>query len=607
MAAAPTNDERASEVALSLGSSTAGTLVEATDSGSNICDVGFYDEDDDVWYSFVAPTSGNVDVILSNIAGDDVFPMFSVLSFDGSGLGCVTQEVLQSATVTGLTSGTLYYVQVYSQDANPVTTTFDVLVRETPTAPTNDDCADAIALTAGSPITGTSAGASSGGASTSCVNVGVWYSFVGTGGTMTVRVTPDGSEDIALEIYEGGCPAPGAEGSICEDLGIGGDFEEWSMSTLAGQQYYVYTGESSFGSPTGSFTISLTADPVAAVATATGCAATATVDVAMESVWYPITDGGGNLIAKINSTIALGSTDVNLYGHSGAIRTSGSPYASRNLTINPSVDPAGNDVRVRLYYTAAEIAELIGADATVDDLSDVVVTKVSGTSCSTTYDAGAPALRITPNTFGAYDGSNGHFIELTVTTFSEFFVSSASGAPLPVELLDFSAFAKTDHTALHWATASERNAAYFAVERSINGVDFEEIGTVTAAGDSDEYTAYSYQDYGSTSAAYYRLRSIDFDGSTDLSEVVYVDASAHETNERLTLAAYPNPTRGQLNVVVNAAAKALLVDLSGRTVRSFAVAAGEGSSVDITGLAAGIYTLVVHDGTTVAQRRIVVQ
>lgn len=77
-------------------------------------------------------------------------------------------------------------------------------------APANDACADAIALSCGASVTGTTLGASEDGPTTSCtggsVAADVWYTVVGTGADITVSLC--GSDyDTKLDIYTGLCDA----------------------------------------------------------------------------------------------------------------------------------------------------------------------------------------------------------------------------------------------------------------------------------------------------------------------------------------------------------------------------------------------------------------
>ncbi len=78
-------------------------------------------------------------------------------------------------------------------------------------------------------------------------------------------------------------------------------------------------------------------------------------------------------------------------------------------------------------------------------------------------------------------------------------------------------------TMLSWSTASEENNALFVVEKSSDGVEFINIGSVEGAGNSAELREYTYLDIMATGERnYYRLKQVDDDGSFSYSEVVLV-------------------------------------------------------------------------------------
>jgi hypothetical protein len=69
-------------------------------------------------------------------------------------------------------------------------------------------------------------------------------------------------------------------------------------------------------------------------------------------------------------------------------------------------------------------------------------------------------------------------------------------------------------TMLTWATNSEENNAMFVIEKSEDGVDFMNIGSVEGGGDSEEMKEYNFLDVmSSAEMTFYRLKQVDFDGS----------------------------------------------------------------------------------------------
>ena len=93
---------------------------------------------------------------------------------------------------------------------------------------------------------------------------------------------------------------------------------------------------------------------------------------------------------------------------------------------------------------------------------------------------------------------------------------------LPIELLYWEAKRVDDRVLMDWATASETNNDYFAVERSTNGKGFHQLGIVDGSGNSTDTRVYSYTDFIPYSENYYRLSQHDYDGKIQLSEIRYV-------------------------------------------------------------------------------------
>ncbi len=107
--------------------------------------------------------------------------------------------------------------------------------------------------------------------------------------------------------------------------------------------------------------------------------------------------------------------------------------------------------------------------------------------------------------------------------------------PLPVELTRFEGFVSGNQIDLAWTTATEINNQGFWVEKSTNGLDFESIGFVQGAGNSDEEISYNFSDTSPINC-YYRLHQVDYDGAFEYSPTIYV-----QVNDILDIKVYPNP------------------------------------------------------------------
>jgi hypothetical protein len=96
--------------------------------------------------------------------------------------------------------------------------------------------------------------------------------------------------------------------------------------------------------------------------------------------------------------------------------------------------------------------------------------------------------------------------------------------PLSVKLISFTATATAQQgVALRWVTASEKNNASFAVERSADGRSFRSIHRVPGGGTVQSRSDYLVVDENPLpGTSYYRLRQTDFDGTSTYSPVCNV-------------------------------------------------------------------------------------
>lgn len=154
----------------------------------------------------------------------------------------------------------------------------------------------------------------------------------------------------------------------------------------------------------------------------------------------------------------------------------------------------------------------------------------------------------------------------------EEFVNGGGSVPLPVELVSFDSEITGSAVRLSWLTASELNNDYFSVQRSENGVDFYEIGTVQGNGTTDEMHSYSFADRNPfSSIQYYRLQQFDYDGASEIHKTIVVDLN--EFNAPRSAEAFPNPTTDEVNLRFDrqtVIAELNLVDLSGKIVAQLA-------------------------------------
>jgi hypothetical protein len=102
-----------------------------------------------------------------------------------------------------------------------------------------------------------------------------------------------------------------------------------------------------------------------------------------------------------------------------------------------------------------------------------------------------------------------------VTSFSPFSVGTTGQVALGVELTKFEAKSVENQVKLTWQTASERDNAFFAVEYSRDGRNFETIGEVKGNGTTSSVSNYNFtHPTAAQGVNYYRVRQVDLNGKS---------------------------------------------------------------------------------------------
>lgn len=184
---------------------------------------------------------------------------------------------------------------------------------------------------------------------------------------------------------------------------------------------------------------------------------------------------------------------------------------------------------------------------------------------------------------------------------------------LPVTLISFTGALDNSNVKLTWVVANEVNMENYIVERSIDGTNYQAVGTVKAAGNTAN-TTYSLSDNvaGLTATTvYYRLVQAEVGGRSKLSNVITFKLTNSVVNR---LSVHPNPAQSYLVVKVNAAkdgnAIIRVMDIAGRIVRqqNNRVATGTNAITfnNINNIAAGTYNLQVMLNGEVMNQRLVI-
>ncbi len=260
----PANDECANATPVTLGTTSCGPTVTATNqsatgvAGSACGSTSTLYGDGDIWFSFQATATT---AILDLITG--VGSLYISVYAECGGACVYDNNLLSTSTnevISGLTAGETYFIQMY-ESGNNAFGTIEFCMSSPPPAPANDECAGSFSVTVdGAAVSGTVNGATPSAQADVCTGTfddDVWFSFVANGSAVNLNTINQGGSttDLAYEILSGSC---GALTSLqCSDPQ---DFQIQGLTS--GQTYYIRVASwTSTAGQTSTFDIQLTTPP----------------------------------------------------------------------------------------------------------------------------------------------------------------------------------------------------------------------------------------------------------------------------------------------------------------------------------------------------------
>lgn len=276
---------------------------------------------------------------------------------------------------------------------------------------------------------------------------------------------------------------------------------------------------------------------------------------------------------------------------SAAVITPGRAISTAALRVGfTSPVLTGTRVNVRISFTSPGTINNIIADNTfintytaggttvVQKAPSGISSVTQGTIYSVIFTASAGFQELELRTGSAVNANE---------SYSVLLYDAATLAPLPVELTTFTGKSRAAAVELHWATASEKNNAYFVVERATKAQDhYEPLGTVAGAGTSTHAIAYRFVDAQPVGLGYYRLRQVDLAGTS-----TYSPAVALRSTPALVLLAYPNPSTGLVTIAGPPHTRFTIVNRLGQVVQQGEMGVANTCQVDLRGLPASVYFL----------------
>lgn len=308
-------------------------------------------------------------------------------------------------------------------------------------------------------------------------------------------------------------------------------------------------------------------------------------------------------IVTTGGIYSFGGTGMKLAFPSSGTYPDGELVVTR-INGNPDEIPGTVGTNSRSYW----VVRNFGNNSTFSELDSVVCTTIgpvtalaesnpneiklfkrsSGESGSTWGGAHAYATQAAQGSDGAAKFGAGN----NIMSFSQIMVGD-NGLTLPVELLQFSATPENgERVRLNWATGNEFNLDRFELERSGTGEQYSMLEKVPALPASSSYREYEAWDNNPLSGiSYYRLKSVDRDGSSEVSKTVAVRLDG---STRIIVAPNPVPAGGSVRILSSSTDELRITLFNGIGQPVRVVRVNGSSNLDLTGLAAGVYQYTVE-------------
>ena len=270
---------------------------------------------------------------------------------------------------------------------------------------------------------------------------------------------------------------------------------------------------------------------------------------------------------------------------------------------NNTERPAGISSRLNREWRVQETGS-VGSVTLTYDLSTITGPSGIGTNnlnevrllLDSDGDFTTGVTQVAPSATNSIDKTVTFTVDFTDGQY--FTLGSQEVAALPITLLSFEAAPYGDRRVrLQWTTVEEINNAFFTVERSADGINYEALAQLDGAGTSTEIRAYQYIDQEPVNGnSFYRLKQTDFNGEFEYSWVARVYM---EPNQALTLRFYPNPVYGgedlHVEIIGMGQGTVGLYDMQGKRMTEITASGNTTLVFKTGGMPAGLYLLKLYD------------
>ncbi|MEL6135503.1 MAG: hypothetical protein AAFR59_19255, partial [Bacteroidota bacterium] len=166
---------------------------------------------------------------------------------------------------------------------------------------------------------------------------------------------------------------------------------------------------------------------------------------------------------------------------------------------------------------------------------------------------------------------------------------------LPVEWANFETTPRNGGVHIAWATTRETNNQTFKIQRSRDGIYYEDIAEVPAVGNSETTTTYTYTDrFFETGQFFYRILQVDVAGMENFSTVEQVSLSGMGT---LSLKAYAQDQLLHMEIFHGQKGQVHIIDRNGRIMyQSLIHDAHQVTDLNTHDWSTGMYWIIIKNG-----------
>ncbi len=179
--------------------------------------------------------------------------------------------------------------------------------------------------------------------------------------------------------------------------------------------------------------------------------------------------------------------------------------------------------------------------------------------------------------------------------------------PLPIKIINYKAFADGNNIKVAWQTMGSDRVAYFEVLTSTDGLHFTLLDKVSALNGATQFMVADNNPVAGTH--YYRLESVEIDGSKQFYDTKVVNTSAFDF-----ISIYPNPATSQFTLLLpqlyDKELDVIIKNIAGRIILSKTITLHnglQGYPFSFNKIEAGLYIVEVKGNNFLKSMKLVIK